>query len=728
MMQDSIQPVVYICIPHTQRDYFDYYAKDSPPPPLGSRVKVPFGTKKRLGVVIGYGENANCSFVIKTIDETIDLLPILPEHILKLCQWVSRYYHAPLSEVIPLALPKQFREGKCYEPLIEWDYELSLSIADAHNALSPNAKRQHELIQLFADCLVLSKQHIIQSGFKAPQLQALLDKGIINLTQRIAALPSEPRQKPLAMNPEQTFAVSCITEALHAYQCFLLKGVTGSGKTEVYLQVIEHVLNNGKQVLVLVPEIGLTPQLLSRFSQRFNEPMAVIHSSLNDTERSRAWQLAKESTVKLVIGTRGAIFTPMPDLGLIIIDEEHDSSLKQIDRVRYSARDTAMMRAHIANIPIILGSATPSLESLHNCSLKKFTLLRLTQKAVCQVPLRYQLLDIRNIPLTNGLAAQTLTVIQEHLERQHQVLVFINRRGFSPVLLCHECGWISDCRACDSHLTLHRTTGQMACHHCGLIQSVPKRCGKCKSPHLVPIGTGTQRVFEHLSTQFPNTNILRIDRDEIAKKHALNDCLEKINTGEAQLIVGTQMLAKGHHFPKLTLVVVLDTDNGFYNQDFRATERLGQLLTQVAGRAGREEHAGHVIIQTHLPQHPLLNLLVQEGYDAFAESLMTLRQQAELPPFAYLAMLRAQSKTMVTVQRFLLAIKKHVQQSGIELLGPAPAPLARKANHHRMQLLIKTPSRYKREQALLKMREAILQHQLDKKITWTIDVDPIDLS
>ncbi len=725
-MHVTPQPIVHVCIPNTRKDYFDYYGDADLA--IGIRVWVPFGTKKRMGVVIGHGEASNTKFVIKPIIQIIDNEPILPPHLLRLCRWVSQYYHAPLSEVILLALPKYYRDGRAYASLRESDYQLSLTPADAHAQLSSRAKRQHELIHLFTTCPTLSKEKVIDAGFTPAQLKNLLTQGILKTIPRADTAPSRSCSDPLPLNPEQTDVVLKITQALHSYRCFLLKGVTGSGKTEVYLQVIANVLNNGKQVLILVPEIGLTPQLLSRFSDRFNEPMAVVHSNLSDTERSRAWQRAKESTVKLVIGTRGAIFTPMPDLGLIVIDEEHDASLKQMDRVRYSARDTALMRAHTANIPIVLGSATPSLESLHNCNQGKYTLLQLTQKAVSQVPLRYQLLDIRNQVLDEGLAPQTITLIREHLERKHQVLVFINRRGFSPVLLCHQCGWMADCRACDSHLTVHRTSEKLVCHHCGLVQSIPRHCKKCSSSELVPIGAGTQRIFNALSAQFPTTHILRIDRDEIQKKNALNECLDKINSGEAQLIVGTQMLAKGHHFPLLTLVVVLDADNGFYNQDFRAIERLGQLLTQVAGRAGREQHAGHVLIQTYLPQHPLLNLLVQHGYGAFAKSLLELRQHAQLPPYSHLAMLRAQSKTMPKVLQFLHAIKKQLQHCGIDILGPAPAPLARKADHHRMQLLIKSPSRHRREQTLIMMRDAISQHKWDKGIEWTIDVDPMDLS
>jgi primosomal protein N' (replication factor Y) len=716
-----------VCILNTGRDYFDYLATE-PLPALGARVWVPFGRKRRMGIVVGFQTGAETGYVLKPIEEVIDHEPIFPEHLLTLCRWVSDYYQAPLSEVLPLALPKQFREGKIYDLPLELDYALALSAELAHAALKNNATRGHRLIEWLVEHMILCKSEIRAAGFEHKLVEDLLAKGILQVMHRQASPLSTLKNPPLTPHPEQAYAVERVLQSQDAYHCFLIDGVTGSGKTEVYLQVMAEILAKGKQVLVLVPEIGLTPQLLSRFTNRFHVPMAVVHSHLNDTERRLAWQRAGAGEVKLVIGTRGAIFTPMPNIGLIVIDEEHDASFKQMDRVRYSARDTALMRAYSANVPIILGSATPSLESLYNCERGKYTCLLLREKAISRTPLHFELLDIRNQPLHEGIATPTLHLIREHLQRQQQVLVFINRRGFSPVLLCHQCGWMADCRACDAHLTLHRAAGQLSCHHCGRVQPIPTQCGKCHSRELVPVGAGTQRIHDYLSGQFPDTQILRIDRDEVQKKQAMNAHLDKINRGEAQLIIGTQMLAKGHHFPKLTLVVVVDADNGFYNQDFRAIERLGQLLTQVAGRAGRELNAGHVLIQTHVPQHPLLNLLVQQGYGAFAESLLSLRKKASLPPYSFMAMLRAQSKTMSTVLHFLRAIKQKLHPTGIQLLGPAPAPLARKASYHRMQLLLQSPSRSHREHVLKVMREIIATHKLDKQIEWTIDVDPVDLS
>jgi primosomal protein N' (replication factor Y) len=544
-------------------------------------------------------------------------------------------------------------------------------------------------------------------------------------------LPSpkvQNNEEALQLNEEQAQALASLSARLEGYHCSLLQGVTGSGKTEVYLQLVAKVLAAKAQVLVLVPEIGLTPQLLARFHARFNTSMVVIHSNLNESERQIAWQLASDNLAKLVIGTRAAVFTPMPSLGLIIIDEEHDASLKQMEGVRYSARDTALMRAYLAKIPIVLGSATPSLESMYNCTQTKYSLLRLNQKALSTTPLHYQLVDLRSVQLQEGLATTSLKTIEAHLSRGNQVLVFINRRGFAPVLLCHQCGWMADCKHCDCHLTLHRKSGRLICHHCGLARSIPDSCQSCAGRELLPIGVGTERIQTFLQAQFPKTSLLRIDRDEVRKKNALDEHLEQISRGEAQLIVGTQMLAKGHHFPRLSLVVVLDTDAGFHNQDFRSLERLGQLLTQVSGRAGRAEHAGQVLIQTHLPDNPLLNLLIQRGYEAFAKALLIMRQQAELPPFHYLALIRAQDKVPSKVLEFLHKAKAYLANEGIKVLGPAPAPLARKASQYRMQLLIKSPSRMLLQQALTKLRNWLTINKLDNNLRWNVDVDPMDLS
>ncbi len=725
-----MKDVLKISIPNTHRDYFDYAFPQGSKPVIGARVWVPFRKQQRLGVIVGKGLPENLDTKLRDIAEFIDDRSLLSVDLMQLCQWVSQYYQAPLSEVIALALPKKYRLGEHFTPPTVLLYQLSVSVEEAKGLVPTRAKRQQDLIDFFAvHPTPMAYPAILAAGFKPLQLTALTRLNVLKVSEK-PLIPSErinPHSPPVSLNEEQQTAVDAFHAQLHEHQCFLLHGVTGSGKTEVYMQVITRVLDSGKQVLVLVPEIGLTPQLLDRFSQRFSSEMAVVHSHLGDKERQAAWHKASHNEVKLVIGTRTAIFTPMPALGLIILDEEHDASFKQMDGVRYSARDTALMRAYLGKIPVILGSATPSLESLHNSVTGKYKLLSLTQKAMASSPLHYQVIDVRNQSLQHGLAKITLDTVQEHLQQNNQVLVFINRRGFAPVLLCHECGWMTDCRACDSHLTLHRKLNKMICHHCGLMQPIPVQCHSCKSRELIPIGAGTQRIHEFLSEVFPRYKVLRFDRDEVRTKSQLDEHLECIHNEEAQLIVGTQMLAKGHHFPRLTLVVVVDADNGFYNQDFRALERLGQLLTQVSGRAGRAQWPGKVLIQTHLPHHPSLNLLLQEGYLSFANSLLEMRRQAQLPPYHFLAVIRAQGRNIQHVLQFLHLVKNYLQAELI-VLGPAPAPLARKANQHRLQLLIKSPTRKKLQTTLTQLRHWLTIHGKNKGATWSVDIDPMDLS
>lgn len=722
--------VFNVSIPHTNRDWFDYLGGDFHPV-IGARVLVPFRKQVRIGVVVGTSTPENTVITLKSIHDIIDTDALITTPIMALCEWIARYYQSPLSEVLPLALPKKLRLGHAATLPMSDFYQLITSIDQARDVIGKKSAKRLALLDLLANhSEPVAKKALIAAGFTKSQLDALEKVQAIQCVQQtdLPLYQGYCDSKPLLLNDEQAEAVRAINARMDSYHCFLLQGVTGSGKTEVYLHCIAEVLAKGQQVLVLVPEIGLTPQLMQRFSARFNVPMAVIHSNLNETERMNAWLGAKQNVIKLIIGTRAAIFTPLPSLGLIVIDEEHDASLKQMDGVRYFARDCALVRAHQADIPIILGTATPSLESLHNCNLQKYTRLRLNQKAMKSAPLHYQLLDLRNHILQEGLAIPAILKIREHLNQGNQVLVFINRRGFAPVLICHACGFMADCRACDSHLTMHRQSKRLMCHHCGLVQAIPTVCKQCQGRELIPVGTGTQRIFEGLKNEFPNTGMLRIDRDEIRKKEDLNICLERIHDGEVQLIVGTQMLAKGHHFPKLTLVVVVDADNGFYNQDFRALEQLGQLLTQVAGRAGRAERPGQVLIQTHLPHHPLLNTLIQQGYDAFSNELLRSREEATLPPFHFLAMIRAQDRHNSKIVSLLHVMKQFLQTFAIEVLGPAPAPLARKANQYRMQLLLKASSRKQLQSALTAMRHWISTHKKSQGVRWNIDVDPQDLA
>lgn len=722
-------PIYQIAVLQTNRDYFDYECEDESLV-IGARVWVPFRQATKLGIVVGFDSLRTDKKGLKSILQVIDKQPIISEDIVLLCRWVAAYYQSPLALVLALALPKATRNGAMPERITKTYYELNTTLDLAHKALSMRATKQHHLIDYLQEHHTCSSSELVKAGFSQSVLTTLVEKNLLRYSvQPLLPFSSkEPVSPPLPLNDEQTLAYETIKASLNVFHCFLLYGVTGSGKTEVYFQIIADVLAQGKQVLVLVPEIGLTPQLRQRFESRFKEPMAVIHSQMNDTERQQAWLWARDEHAKIVIGTRSALFTMMPSLGLIIIDEEHDTSLKQMEGVRYLARDTALMRAHAAKIPIILGSATPSLESLANIEKGKYTLLRLTQKALNNLPLHYQIVDLRAQKLQDGLANATIAIIKRHLDDNNQVLVFINRRGFSPVLLCHLCGWKAVCPHCDAHLTIHKTTHQMICHHCGFFQKQVSTCPSCQGHELIFMGAGTQRIEESLQLLFPTTTLLRVDRDAVRKKHAFAQQLDQIHAGAAQLIIGTQMLAKGHHFSRLSLVVVLDADYGFYDQDFRALERLGQLLMQVAGRAGRADIPGEVVIQTHVPDHLGLQVLVQKGYEPFAKSLLELRKQASLPPFSYMALIRAQGRQQDKVLGLMHEIKLQLSTAAITVMGPAPAPLAKKASFYRMQLMLKSKSRQQLQASLTSLRSWLMTHKVANGLRWNIDVDPIDLS
>ena len=720
--------IYQVAVLNTAHDFFDY---THPKPDIapGSRVWVPFRQQLRLGIVLS--SNPSETQALKTIDTILDPLPLIPTYLLDLAYWMSRYYQAPLNQVLALMLPKPYRQGKCHDLLYRAHYQMALSIEQALDRVGPKAHKQRALLSILAQHhRPMSRLSLQDKGYSSAIISGLMSQGLIRQEMR----PLEPitldfkKELPLTLNTEQELAYQTIVNALERYHCFLLFGVTGSGKTEVYFQLISQVLSRGRQVLILVPEIGLTPQLKQRFQARFAESMVVIHSHMNDSERLQAWLWAQEGKVQLVLGTRSALFTPMPSLGLIVIDEEHDSSFKQMDGVRYLARDTALMRAHAANIPVILGSATPSLESLHNVDKGKYTLLRLSQKAMNTLPLRYEIVDLRAQPMVQGLASRSIELIKQHLDLQQQVLIFLNRRGFSPVLFCHRCAWKAGCKACDSHLTVHKNAKKLICHHCGYAQVLPELCPDCHSPELIHLGVGTQRIEDLLRQHFPKTNILRIDRDAVRKKNELDQSLEEIHSGKAELIIGTQLLAKGHHFPKLSLVVILEADQGFYNHDFRALERLGQLLTQVSGRAGRANLKGEVLIQTHLPEHPLLNCLLQQGYEPFAQALLEQRLQAALPPYSFMALLTIQGKRQDRILALMQSAKTFLSPERISIFGPAPAPMAKKAYDHRFQLMIKSNSRQCLQAQLALLRAGLMADKRANALRWSIDVDPIDLS
>ncbi len=538
---------------------------------------------------------------------------------------------------------------------------------------------------------------------------------------------SLPEVAPV-LTEHQQVAVDKIIENINQFKAHLLFGVTGSGKTEVYLQIIDAVLKQDKQALILVPEIGLTPQTVMRFQMRFPVLIAVLHSGLTDTERHTAWLQARNGDAKIIIGTRSAIFTPLKDPGVIIIDEEHDASFKQQEGFKYSARDLAVLRANYENISIILGSATPSLESLHNVETGRYECLKLPERAGEAVHPEFILLDLKKQAAPKGLSMALLESIQKHLKNSNQVLVFLNRRGYSPTLICYQCGWIAACKKCDANMTLHQSPSHLQCHHCGASRPVDKVCRECQSTVLAPMGSGTERIEETLREYFPDTSIIRIDRDSTRKKGSFEQKLSNIHEGEPCILVGTQMLAKGHHFKHVTLSVILNADAGLFSSDFRGSERTAQLIMQVAGRSGRAEKPGEVILQTYHPDHPLLQTLLTHGYEAFAKLLLKEREEALLPPYQFLALVKAEGLKIDVVMEFLNQAKNYLNHDkDIFILGPLPAPMQKKAGKHRANLLLQANNRNSIKNHLKKLIDHLSEIQAKQRVRWSIDVDPVEL-
>jgi len=536
--------------------------------------------------------------------------------------------------------------------------------------------------------------------------------------------------QPLSLNTEQQQAVASIAGNLGKFQGYLLEGITGSGKTEVYLHAIADVLARGQQALVLVPEIGLTPQAVERFTERFAGCTVALHSGLNDTERMQGWLQARTGIADIVIGTRSAVFTPMANLGIIIVDEEHDLSFKQQDGFRYSARDLALVRGRQQSCPVVLGSATPAFETLLNAQHGRYTHLQLSERATGASLPSYRVLDLRQQKLQQGIAPSLLTAMTEHLQHGNQVLLFLNRRGFAPTLLCHDCGWVANCHRCDARLTLHLQPPTLHCHHCMSSQRLPHQCTECQSEQLLQIGMGTERVEQVLQDYFTDYPILRIDRDSTRRKGAMAKLIKQINKGDSQILLGTQMLAKGHHFPNVTLVAILDIAYGLFSADFRASERLGQLLIQVAGRAGRADKPGEVIIQTHQPDHPLLQTLLQQGYNAFAKLALAERQQAGLPPYSHMALFRAEAVKEQDPMAFLQQLRtiaEQVNPGQVASLGPIPAPMARRAGRYRAQLLLQASQRQPLHNVLAPLMTQLKDKPISRKVRWSLDVDPLEV-
>ena len=703
----------------------------------GIRLLVPFAKGKKTAylVDISHASERDISS-LKTVLEILDKQPLLQTIDLDLLQWASHYYHHPLGEVICSAFPVLLRKGKA--ALI--NRKKYYTLTEHGRLINPEqlkrAPKQAALLKMMNDHIQgVSTQQLTDWNKNWRQAaNALQEKGLLEVIENQDVKPeqlySAEIESPIQANQQQQAAIDAVKNALGSFSVFLLEGVTGSGKTEVYMQIITQVLMQGRQVLVLLPEITLTPQLEARFRERFQAPIGVFHSALTETRRQNAWLEMQQGNASILLGTRSALFTPLKKPGLIIIDEEHDSSFKQQEGFRFSARDVAIVRAKNLQIPILMGSATPSLESMQNVLRKRYQLLHLSKRAGEAIEPAIVLWDIRNKKLHEGLSQHLINEIKQTLAKNEQVLLFLNRRGFAPTLICQACGWVARCRRCDANLVIHYHDKLLRCHHCGQEQALIQNCLSCRNGELIPLGQGTERVENALKQLFPHEKIVRLDKDTTQRKGALEKHLHEIQQGTTNIILGTQMLAKGHHFPNVTLVALLDVDSGLFSVDFHAPEKLAQLIIQVSGRAGRAEKKGKVILQTRQPDHPLLNTLIKQGYNKFAQTALQERKAASLPPFSYQALLRVlavdQDAPMVFLKQLRASIPTEFK-GHTEILGPVPAPMERRAGRYRYQMLFQSTKRHNLHDLLDWLIPEIEKSKEARKVRWSLDVDPVDL-
>lgn len=728
MNRDSIIKVA-LSTPVTH--LFDYLPTGDITPRPGQRVRVPFGSSQRTGVVAAVTQSTTLPRTrLRRALEILDDQPLLDAELMSLLEWSASYYQHPLGEVIAAALPAVLRRGGRAVPEKDIRWRITAPGRDADPiTLASRAPAQAKVLRAVATApagLTRSEMRKLTTGWQRIAT-ALEHKGWLIQEE---GLPDESRatlEQPPRLNEAQAAALNEVQD--QGFRAYLLEGVTGSGKTEVYLGLIQRQISAGRQVLVLVPEIGLTPQLVDRFRRRVDAPVVVMHSGLSDGQRLKAWLDSCHGHAKVVVGTRSAVFAPFTQLGMIIVDEEHDLSYKQQEGFRYSARDLAVVRARRAEIPVVLGSATPSFESIANSLAKRYIRLELPHRAGTARPPTIRLIDLRVRAMHDGLTEPLITAMQNHLDRNGQVLLFLNRRGYAPTLMCPGCGQVIECARCDARMVLHRQRSILACHHCGSERAAPDLCPDCD--HLLhPVGQGTERLEAALERLFPGQALMRIDRDTTRRRGEIQRRLESIRSGESRILLGTQMLTKGHDFPGVTLVGIIDADHGLFGTDFRSSERLAQTVIQVAGRAGRGEQAGEVYLQTLYPDHPLLNTLLQHGYGRFAIEALRERKNTAWPPYTHLALLRAECTERGPLFDFLDQARGCAERhanSHVHMLGPASSPMERRSGRYRAQLLLQSTHRRELQVFLKKWRADLSNLPSRRKTRWSLDIDPVEL-
>lgn len=726
--------IVQIALDIPLPQLFDYLGIGVTHADLGRRVRVPFGRKQRIGVIIGIRtDSVHAPDKLKPVLEIYRDTPALPAELLRLLDFCSDYYHYPLGATVLAVLPTRLRCTRPAPNKLSNAWQLTPAGLREAADLPAHAPAQRALFARMRDGQIHTATTLAASaGSYRAILKSWVSRGWAEHGKQPALLDSH--REPEANNAPpltaaQLNALAVIEAEFAHFRAFLLHGVTGSGKTEIYLHLVETALARGGQTLLLVPEINLTPQLTGLFRARFpHMEIAILHSGMAEGERLIHWLAAAEGRARIVLGTRLAVFAPLPRLALIIVDEEHDSSFHQQDGLRYAARDVAVIRARQRDVPIVMGSATPALETWHNAHNGRYTLLSLAERAIpgARLPVIH-LLDTRSSKPDAGLAPALLGAIGDRLTQGQQSLIFVNRRGYAPALMCFECGWSAACQRCSAKLVLHLREHQLRCHHCGHIERIQTACPSCGKVDLTPGGFGTQRIEDTLTQHFPHARILRVDRDSTRRRDSWADMQRAIRGGEADILVGTQLLAKGHDFPKLTLVGVINADSALYSPDFRATERLFAQLMQVSGRAGRAAQAGEVMIQTQFPRHHLYQLLQRHDYTGFAASLMTERNAAGFPPFMHQAVLRVEAGKLETALGFLLRARLAAPGvATVTLFDPTPAAMMRKAGMERALLLVQSPTR-KALQTFLSAWMPQLYALKANTVRWNLDVDPLEI-
>ncbi|OBX75806.1 primosomal protein N' [Faucicola atlantae] len=728
--------LIQVALPVPLYRVFDYRT-DAVRPPVGARVRVPFGQQSLVGIVVAHIDHSELApEKIKTVQEVLDTQPPLDDGMREFAAWLAQYYHYPLGDVYAVMLPTLLRQGAALN-FSERYWQLARALQDGD--ISRRAHKQREqfaLFEMLSRGAAIAESQALAAGVERKFLQDFSEKGLLTSHWRVPEKPAPITEavNSLMLNTDQQRAVDAITEAYHTggYHGFLLNGITGSGKTEVYLQAMTNVLAAGQQVLILVPEIGLTPQTRQRFAERFATDVLMLHSGLTDSARLQGWQACREGFAQIIIGTRSAVLYPFANLGMIIVDEAHDLSYKQQDTLRYHATDVALYRGFKRGIVVVLGTATPSLESLALVQQGKLDELTLTARAGNAQLAPMQIVDARQYKSQHGLASSVIAAMQRTLADGEQVLVFLNRRGYAPILLCAACGWQADCPRCDAHLTVHYTpVAQLKCHHCDWQQIIPSACPVCNSPNLDPMGMGTARLVEGLQELFADTPIIQIDRDTTRRKDSWQRLYQQIHDEPSAILVGTQMVAKGHHFANVTLVVMPNADRGFLSADFRSPEHTAQLIVQVAGRAGRADKAGRVLIQTVQPENPALLTLVRHGYLALAQQLLAERKMLGLPPYRHACLVRAESKTLtknhqaLSDARQLLPRSEQLSALGVSVSPIIDAPMTKKNSRYHSQLLLLSQNRATLHDLLNRWWAQVLAMPSAAYMRLSLDIDPV---